>query len=110
MLESLFITDVLRPPGRPVYRFGDQTLPPKKQFSIFFFQLYFNKKYDEVAINDLTMHLIISKRFRRQKCRQKSKAVRQKEVEAKEQTVYKKVFIHLNTNRSRECSLFLLRK
>ena len=76
----------------------------------FFFQLYFNKKYDEVAINDLTMHLIISKRFRRQKCRQKSKAIRQKEVEAKEQTVYEKVFIHLNTNRSRECSLFLLRK
>ena len=36
-----------------------QTLAPKKHFSSFvFFQLYFNKRYAEVAINDFVMHLI----------------------------------------------------
>ena len=40
---------------------------PKNTFQIFFFQLYFNKKYFEVAINDFTMHLIISKWLRIQK-------------------------------------------
>ena len=34
--------------------------------------------------------------------------MRREEVEAKEETVYESVFIHLNT--SRECSLFLLNK
>ena len=53
------------------------------------------------------MHLIISKWFGRKKCGQKSKTMRQKEIEAKEETVYESVFIHLDTNRSRECSLFL---
>ena len=42
---------------RPVYRFGH----PKNTFQVLFFQLYFNKKYVEVAINDFTMHLNISK-------------------------------------------------
>ena len=69
---------------------------PKKHFSSFFFQLDFNKKYLEVAINDLTLHLIISKWLRRQQCRQKRNTMRQKEVEAKEKPVYKKVFINLN--------------
>ena len=43
---------------------GTQTLTPKKTLQVFFFQLYFNKKCVEVAINDLTMHLIISKCLR----------------------------------------------
>ena len=47
--------------------FGAQILAPKN-FSSLFFQLYFNKKYVEVAINDFTMHLIFSKQLRRQKC------------------------------------------
>ena len=45
------------------------------------------------------MHLIISKWFGRKKYRQKSKTMRQKEIEAKEETAYKSVFIHLNTNK-----------
>ena len=53
-----------------------QALVSKKSFSSFLFQLYFNKKQVEVAINDFTMHLIISKWFRIQKCRQKRKTVR----------------------------------
>ena len=35
-----------------------------KTLQVFFFQLYFNKKCIELAINDLTMHLIISKWLR----------------------------------------------
>ena len=47
-------------------------------------------------INDFTMHLIISKWLRRQKCRQKRKTMRQEEVEAKEETAKESVFVHLN--------------
>ena len=72
---------------------GVQTLALKKTLKVFFFRLYFNKKYIEVAINDLTMHLIISKWFRSQKCRLKRKTTRPEEVE---ETVYKSVFTHLN--------------
>ena len=49
---------------------GAKTLAPKP--------LYFNKKYVEVAINDFTMHLVISKWIRIQKCRQKRKTMRQR--------------------------------
>ena len=77
--------------------FGAHTLAPNKHFSSFLFQLYFNKKYFEVVINAFTMHLILSKWLRRQKCRQKRKTMKQEEVEAKEETVYESVFIHLNT-------------
>ena len=52
-----------------------QTLAPKKGYSSFLFQLCFNKKQVEVAINDFTMHLIISKWLRIQKCRQKRKTM-----------------------------------
>ena len=62
-------------------------------FQVFFFQLCFNKKYVIVAINDVTMYIIISEWLRIQKCIQKRKAMRQSE--AKEETVSKSVFIHL---------------
>ena len=76
---------------------GGQTLAPKKHFSgLFFFLLYFNTKYIEVAINDFKMHLIILKWLRRQQCRQKRKTITQKAVKAKEETVYQSVFIYLN--------------
>ena len=49
----------------------------------FFFQLYFNERYIEVVINDLTMHLIILKWLRRQKYRREKrwdkKSLKQKE-------------------------------
>ena len=68
---------------------GAQTLTAKNTFQIFFLQLYFNKKYVEVAINNSTMCLIASKWLRRQKSRQKRKTMRQKEVKAKEETLQK---------------------
>ena len=49
---------------------------PKKILS-FLFQLYFNKKFAEVTVNDFIMHLIILKWLRIQKCRQKRIAMRQ---------------------------------
>ena len=60
--------------GTPVYRFGR----PKNTVQVFFFQLYCNKKYVEVAINDFTMHLIIPKCFRIRKYRQQRKTIRQR--------------------------------
>ena len=68
----------------------------KNTFQVFFFQLYFSKSYIDVAINDLTKHLIISKWLIRQIYIQKKKTMRQ-DVKAKEEIVYKSVFIHLNT-------------
>ena len=59
-------------------------------------QLYFNRKYVEVVINGFIMYLIISKWPKIQKCKLKSKTM-SKEIEAKEQTVNKSVFIHLTT-------------
>ena len=75
-----------RPFGRPVYRFGCHNNGTQRTFFNVSFS-YFNKKYVKVVINDFTMHLIISKWLRRQKCRQKSKTMRQEEVEVKEETV-----------------------
>ena len=49
-------SDVFRLFGRPVYRF----VSPKTLIKFCFF---FNKKYVEGAINDFTMHLIISQKF-----------------------------------------------
>ena len=48
-------------------------------------------------MNDFTMYLIISKWLRKQKCRQKKKTMRQKDVKKKEQIVYESVFIYLIT-------------
>ena len=62
-----------------------------------FLNFFLIKKYFEVAIIDFTMYLIISRWLRRQKCRQKVKTMRQKEVEAKEETAYESIFMHLNT-------------
>ena len=49
---------------------------PKNTFQVILSQLYFNK-YIEVAINDFTMHLIISKWYWIQKCKQPRKTMRQ---------------------------------
>ena len=56
---------------------GAQTLMPKNTFQVSSFQLYFNKIKVEVVINDFTIHLIIVKWLRIQKCRQKRKTMRQ---------------------------------
>ena len=69
---------------------------PKNTFK-FFFHLHFNKKHVEVVINDLAVHLIILKWLRRQKHTQKKKSWKQQQVQGKEETVNKIVFIHFNT-------------
>ena len=56
--------------------------------------MYLNKKYVEVAINSFTMHLIILKWLRLQKCREKRKKIKPKDLKVKE-AVYESVFIHL---------------
>ena len=54
MFQSMIIiSDVFTVFGRQVYCFGSKTL-----FKIFF-QLYFNKTFFEVGINEFTMFLII---------------------------------------------------
>ena len=73
---------------------------PNNYFQVLFFQLYFNKKYIQVAISDFKMPLIILKWLRRQKSRQKRKTMRQKNVEVKEEIVYESVFIHLKETRN----------
>ena len=57
----------------------------KNTFQVFFFQLYFIKKYVDVAINDFTKYLIILIWLRKQKCRQLGKTMRKKDVKAKEE-------------------------
>ena len=72
-------SDIFRPLGRLVYQFGHPNSGTQKNtFQVFFFQLYCNKKYVEVLINDLSMHLSISKWLRIQKCRLKRKTMRPK--------------------------------
>ena len=90
-------------------RLGAQTRQRSKStFQVFFFQLYFNKKYVKVAINDFTMYLIISKWLRIKKCRQKRKSVRQK-GRSERRNCQRKCF-YLIRNRSHKYLLFLLRK
>ena len=43
---------------------GGHSVAQEALFRCFFFQLYFNKKYVDVVIDNFTMHLIISKWFR----------------------------------------------
>ena len=89
--------------GRWVYLL----LCPKNNFQVLFFQLYFNKKYVEVAISDFKMVLIILKWRRKQKFRQKRKTMRQKN-RVKEEIVYENVLIYLNTQQIRKMFAFLL--
>ena len=69
-MNSSLSWDASTPFGRLVYSLY-KLWHPKNPFQDLFFQLHFNKKYVEVAINDFTMHLVVSKWLRRQKCRQK---------------------------------------
>ena len=64
---SSYLSDVFRLFRTLVYQFGCPNSGAQKHFSSFFFQLYFNKKYIEVAVNDFTMHLINLKWRRIQK-------------------------------------------
>ena len=69
---------------------------PKITFQVFFIQLYFNKKYVEVAINDFTMHLIFWNDLEYRIADRKEKQW-DKEVKAKEESINESVFIHLST-------------
>ena len=68
---------------------------PKNTFLVFFFQLYFNKKYVEMAIDDFTMHLVISKWLRIQKCRQKKETMSQR-VPSEKRNCQRKCFHSIN--------------
>ena len=67
---------------------GTQTLVLKQLFSNFVFSVVFQQK-----INDFTMHQIILKWLRRQKCQQKRQIMRQKDTKAKDEIIYQSVFI-----------------
>ena len=62
-LDLTTTSDVCKSFERLVYRFGHQNFGTQKTL-LKFFQLYFSKKYLEVAINDFTMHLITLKWLR----------------------------------------------
>ena len=64
-LKAMIYADFL---GDQYTDLGTQTLVPKKHFLSFLFSVVF-----QVAINNFTMRLIISKWLRRQKCRKKRK-------------------------------------
>ena len=66
-----------------------QSLVSKYYFSSFDFLVYFNKNVLKLAINNFTMHLIILKWLRRQKCRQKRKTMRQRDVKARQEIICK---------------------
>ena len=68
----------------------------KTPFKFPFFSCISLEKYVDIAINDFTKHPIISKWLKRQKCKQKRKTMRTKDVETKEEIVDESVFIHLN--------------
>ena len=69
---------------------------PKNSFQVVFFICISTKKDVEVVINDFTIHLIILKWLRKQKCRQKRKTARQKDVKVKEEIAYENVLTCLN--------------
>ena len=72
-------------------------LGAQKNTSSFLLSVLFQqKKPVEVAINNFTMRLIISKWLIKQKCGLNRKTMRQKEIKTKEETVYESIFIHLN--------------
>ena len=54
----------------------------KKQFSRFLFSVLFQQEIIDLAINDFTMHLLISKWLKIQKCRQE-KTIRQRNFQQK---------------------------
>ena len=74
---------------------GGHSVAQEALFRCFFFQLYFNKKYVDVVIDNFTMHLIISKWFRIKKNADRREKEWEKEVKAKEETVKESFFTHL---------------
>ena len=81
---------------RPIYRLGSPNSSTPKTLFKFFFSCTLTR-ICPITIKYFTMHLIISKLIRRQKCRQKRKTIRQKDVKRKEEILYESVFINLNT-------------
>ena len=100
-------SDLSRPFGRPVYPFGHPNSGAQKTLQVFFFQFDFNKN----TLNSnqhFTMRLIISKFLRKQKCRQKRKTARQKDIKVKQKISMKMLsFIQIRI-RSHRCSHFFL--
>ena len=108
-INNKYGSDVSRSLGAPIYWFVRQKSGAQKtifEFSLFF-QLYFIKKYIDIAINDFTKHLIILKWLRR-RMHIEEKNIEKKICQSKRRN-YLQVFyfIHLQ-NKSCKCLLFLL--
>ena len=85
---TLSFSNMLSDVFRPLYRLGRPNSGAQKTLQVFFFRLYFSKKYVELAINYFGVHLIVSKWLRRQKCRRNRKTMRQR-GRSEEETVQK---------------------
>ena len=92
-IDEVLSSDVSRSVGKLVYWFRHPNSGAKKVLSKFYFLSCISTK---LGINDLTMHLVISKWLRRQKCRKKRKKMRQNKVKVKEEIACKCVLNHLN--------------
>ena len=93
----IYTSNVSRLFGRPLYRFGAQTMAPKKYFSSFLFSVVFQQYYNKSAVNDFPMHLVILSSLADKNTDRRAKQQdKKKKVESKDETIYKKVFIHLN--------------
>ena len=91
-------SDVFRPIGRPIYRFGcPNTGAQKTLFKFSFFLIAFQQNIHWSSHNDFTVHLIIISKWLKQQNVDRKKTMRQNEVEAKKETVYRSVFSYLNT-------------
>ena len=86
-------SDLSRPFWRPVYRFVCHN-SGALQTLLFKFSFFSRTsiKIHRIASNNFTMHLIISKLLRRQKCRQRRKTIRLKDVEAERKNCLGKGF------------------
>ena len=108
-INNKYGSDVSRSLGAPVYWFVRQKSGAQKtifEFSLFF-QLYFIKKYIDIAINDFTKHLIILKWLRR-RMHIEEKTLRKKYVKAKEEIIYKSfISFTYKINHANACFFFL---
>ena len=104
-INNKYGSDVSRSLGAPVYWFVRQKSGAQKtifKFSLFF-QLYFIKKYIDIAINDFTKHLIIIRMHIEEK------KIEKKICQSKRRNYLQKCFISVTyiMNHANACFFFL---
>ena len=104
-INNKYGSDVSRSLGAPVYWFVRQKSGAQKtifEFSLFF-QLYFIKKYIDIAINDFTKHLIIIQMHIEEK------KIEKKICQSKRRNYLQKCFISFTyiMNHANACFFFL---